>query len=72
MILDLYSPVLISNDTSTTTTRNSESLLPSPSAGSTTVDIKKEVNDTTATSAPPDGNELDKKKIDPLLKELIR
>jgi hypothetical protein len=44
------SPVLIS------TTKNSESTTEIP-----TVDIKKEANDTTATSAPPGGNELEKK-----------
>ncbi len=44
------SPVLLS------TTKNSESL--SPTSSLTTVDIKKEVNDT---SAPPGGNELEKK-----------
>jgi hypothetical protein len=44
------SPVLIS------TTKNSESTIEIP-----TVDIKKEANDTTATSAPPGGNELEKK-----------
>jgi len=46
------SPVLIS------TTKNSES---SSTTEIPTVDIKKETNDTTATSAPPGGNELEKK-----------
>jgi hypothetical protein len=46
------SPVLIPNDVSTT--KNSE--LPSPPPS--TVDIKKEVNET---STPPGGNELEKK-----------
>ncbi|CAF3363447.1 unnamed protein product [Rotaria sp. Silwood1] len=55
------SPVLISNDI--LTTKNSESLLApsSLSSATSTVDIKKEINDTTATSAPPGGNELEKK-----------
>ncbi|CAF1210250.1 unnamed protein product [Rotaria sordida] len=56
------SPVLISNDI--LTTKNSELLL-APSATTTTatstVDIKKEINDTPVTSAPPGGNELEKK-----------
>ncbi|CAF3505803.1 unnamed protein product [Adineta steineri] len=52
------SPVLISNDM--LTTKNSE-LLPTSSTAISTVDIKKEPNDTPVTSAPPGGNELEKK-----------
>jgi len=53
------SPVLISNDISTT--KNSESVPPLPSSAISTVDIKKEAIDTTAISAPPGGNELERK-----------
>jgi hypothetical protein len=52
------SPVLISNDLPTT--KNSESV-PSSASAISTVDIKKEAIDTTAISAPPGGNELERK-----------
>lgn len=53
------SPILIPNDLSAT--KNSELSLPSSASTIPAVDIKKEPNDTTATSALPGGNELEKK-----------
>lgn len=53
------SPVLISNDI--LPTKNSDSSTQLLTSNMPIVDIKKEPNDITATSAPPGGNELDKK-----------